>query len=281
MNQQDTNAHLEDDLDLEGVETPEGTEGSNEEAQEKTSEAEAVESEENSESDPETQEKPRKRSGIQRRIDREKRKTEQVQEEFDRYKAENQQQQQPKDSDEPSPEDYEKGDIDKSYIRDLAKYEGLKAYQEAKEQDEQLSRHNKAQQKMRDAQDNYSEKLDEAAEKYDDFDDSIANSEVEFRDPNVQQAIMTSDSAGELAYYLSKNPKEATKISNMDPISAVRAIGRIEGSFNAKTAPPKRKKSSMTPPLDTVGSGTSTTTMEYSDDITQADFEKQFPNLPN
>ena len=54
----------------------------------------------------------------------------------------------------------------------------------------------------------------------------------------MAEAIIESDDAPAIAYYLGQNLEEASAIAAMSPIAAARAIGRIEAKLSAKTAVP-------------------------------------------
>lgn len=55
---------------------------------------------------------------------------------------------------------------------------------------------------------------------------------------DMAEAIIESDDAPAIAYYLGQNLEEASAIAAMTPIAAARAIGRIEAKLSAKTAAP-------------------------------------------
>lgn len=52
----------------------------------------------------------------------------------------------------------------------------------------------------------------------------------------MAEAIIESDEAPAIAYYLGQNLEEAHAIAQMSPIAAARAIGRIESKLSAKTS---------------------------------------------
>lgn len=54
----------------------------------------------------------------------------------------------------------------------------------------------------------------------------------------MAEAIIESDDAPAIAYYLGQNLEEASAIAAMTPIAAARAIGRIEAKLSAKPAVP-------------------------------------------
>lgn len=71
--------------------------------------------------------------------------------------------------------------------------------------------------------------------------------------PAMQQAMLTSDAGAEVAYHLGKNPDECRRIAALDPMSAARAIGRLEAQLAAaplpsSPEPPKPKATSAAPP---------------------------------
>ena len=93
----------------------------------------------------------------------------------------------------------------------------------------------------------------------------------------MTNAILDSEVGPQVAYYLANNPDEAEKIAELPPISALRAIGRLEAKFEA---PPKKKaaangthataagvkKAAAPPPapIEPVRGGTSKTVKDYS-----------------
>jgi hypothetical protein len=89
-----------------------------------------------------------------------------------------------------------------------------------------------------------------------DFEDVLASSDVPMT-PAMQQAIMESDIGPRLAYHLAKNPEEAEKIAGMNPIGAIRALGRIEERLaNSK---PQVKTTETPPPIKPTGAASSVT----------------------
>lgn len=227
--------------------------------------------------DPEPEPKPKKRSGFQRRLDRERRKTEAAEAEVAELREKLNSREKPEgETDEPNPDDYENGSTDIKFIRDLAKYEGKRSFAEAQAEYEIASRQKRAKEAADNARDNYNSKIDEAIDKHEDMEDLLNESDIEFTDPNVQHAIMTSEHAGELAYHLLKNPQDAAKIAKMEPITAIRVLGKIEGALNIKPAPKPKKKSSMTDPITPVSSSASKSAAEFFDDMSDKDFNDNF-----
>lgn len=73
----------------------------------------------------------------------------------------------------------------------------------------------------------WAEKLAEGRKQYSDFDDVALNEDTPMNRPTMD-AIVTSEFGAEIAYYLGKHPKEAERISKLDPLSSIREVGKIE-----------------------------------------------------
>lgn len=118
--------------------------------------------------------------------------------------------------------------------------------------------------------DDWATKVAKATADLPDFEDVIAASDVPMTEP-MQQAIMESDIGPKLAYWLANNQDEATKIANMSPIGAIRALGRIEERLlNEK---PAAKVSNMPPPVPTV-KGSSAGVKKDPGKMTDAEYAK-------
>ena len=79
----------------------------------------------------------------------------------------------------------------------------------------------------------------------------------------MAQTIQASDAGPDVAYYLGANPKEADRISRLQPILQAKEIGKLEAKLAAN--PPVKKTSSAPEPFApvtarTVGSPTYDTT---------------------
>ena len=64
--------------------------------------------------------------------------------------------------------------------------------------------------------------------------------------PTMANAIWTSENGPAVAYYLGQNPEEAARIAKLDPLQAIKAIGKIEARLEApaaeETPTPKPRK---------------------------------------
>lgn len=91
--------------------------------------------------------------------------------------------------------------------------------------------------------------LSKAAEKYDDFEDVVSNPSLPIT-PVMRDAIGESELAGDIAYYLGSNLKEAAEIAKMSNVQQVKAIDRIEAKLSAPKPVSKAPE-----PIEPVGKG--------------------------
>jgi hypothetical protein len=70
-----------------------------------------------------------------------------------------------------------------------------------------------------------------ARQKHQDF-DAVANRPDVTLTPAMQQAVIESDSGGELVYYFGQHPEEAIRIAVLSPVSSILEIGKIAGRLS-------------------------------------------------
>ena len=66
----------------------------------------------------------------------------------------------------------------------------------------------------------------------------------------MAETIQASEVGPEVVYYLGSNPKEADRISHLQPFLQAKEIGRIEAKL--VDSPPVRKTTSAPPPIEPV-----------------------------
>jgi len=125
----------------------------------------------------------------------------------------------------------------------------------------------KVQKQQEDAQ-NWAAQAAEARTRYADF-DAVAFSDQVTITQDMAGLIVQSDVAADVSYYLGKNPKIASDISTLDPISMARAIGRLEAQVTA----PKPKTTTDTPPPVNPVKGKATATKDPGD-MNPAEYRK-------
>lgn len=182
--------------------------------------------------DTEPEPKPKKRSGFQKRISGLTEKNRQLQAQLDGIQAKESQ----PDVKEPNRDDYSDYEqyLDaRADYRAETKFTALKAEADAK----QLDRERKSSEREIETQ--WEDSTDAARDKYDDFDD-IAFGDVKITD-TMGLAIKDSKGGAEVAYYLGKHTEESERISNLSPLSQIKAIGRIEERLKAQPSKQKVK----------------------------------------
>lgn len=100
----------------------------------------------------------------------------------------------------------------------------------------------------------YHEKEEEVRSKYDDFEQVAYNPNLPIT-PVMAETIQASDVGPEVAYFLGTNPKEADRISRLNPFLQAKEIGKIEAKLAAN--PPVKKSTSAPAPISPVTAKTS------------------------
>jgi len=111
---------------------------------------------------------------------------------------------------------------------------------------EELLARREAEQQQRAFLDAYHEREEAARDKYDDFEMVAYNPELPVTEA-MARAIQASDIGPDVLYHLGSNPKDAARISRLDPILQAREIGKIEAQLGA--APPVKKTSNARAPI--------------------------------
>lgn len=84
--------------------------------------------------------------------------------------------------------------------------------------------------------------------KVEDYDDVMSDASVAFSD-GVNISLLDSDMGPQLAYYLKKHPAEAAALSQLSPVAAARAIGKLEVKLSG--SPPAQAQPTRVPPPPT------------------------------
>jgi len=177
----------------------------------------------------------------------------------------------PSEDAEPDPSDYEHGELDVRFIRDHATFHAKRTFRE--ETAKQTAERERAERLTA-----FENTTKAAAEKHTDFFEVVGRDygkAAALCTSAMQEAILSSDVGGELAYHLATNPGEARRIAALDPISQVRMLGRLEGQLSAPAkTPPKTATDAPAPTPQVRGQGGRFTVPPDTDDF--AAFEKQF-----
>ena len=111
---------------------------------------------------------------------------------------------------------------------------------------EELLARREAELQQRALLDAYHEREEAARDKYDDFEMVAYNPELPVTEA-MARAIQASEIGPDVLYHLGTNPKDAARISRLDPILQAREIGKIEAQLGA--APPVKKTSNAPAPI--------------------------------
>lgn len=111
---------------------------------------------------------------------------------------------------------------------------------------EELLARREAEHQQRALLDAYHDREEAARDKYDDFEMVAYNPELPVTEA-MAQAIQASEIGPDVLYHLGTNPKEAARISRLNPILQAREIGKIEAQLGA--APPVKRTSNAPAPI--------------------------------
>jgi len=95
----------------------------------------------------------------------------------------------------------------------------------------------------------YEERETEAMEKYEDFKQVAYNQSLPITHI-MAEAIRASEVGPDVAYFLGTNPKEADRISRLQPVLQAKEIGKIEAKLASN--PPVKKTTSAPSPISPV-----------------------------
>jgi hypothetical protein len=115
------------------------------------------------------------------------------------------------------------------------------AYQKA----EQLIRDRDVQRQQAETIESYRDREEEARDKYEDFEQVAYNPNLRITDV-MAQSIQASEIGPDVAYFLGANPKEADRISKLQPILQAKEIGKLEAKL-ADNPVVKKTTSAPTP----------------------------------
>lgn len=110
----------------------------------------------------------------------------------------------------------------------------------------------KQQEQQNKVESSFDDKMDQARAKYGSDFDAKMKTEGWYCSEVATQALKDSDLGPDIAYYLASNPEESKRIWDMNPVSQIREIGKIEAKLAANPTPVK-KGSSAPAPITPVG----------------------------
>lgn len=236
------------------------------------------------------QDKPKKKGGFQRRIDKLNAAKADAQREADYWKgvalkaqkggvddsSKNDKVETPKAASDgkPNPDSF---DTHAEYVEALTDW---KTEQKLKEREEKAH-----QAKLQTEQERlikaHSDRVTAFAADKEDWDEVLESVEDVRMSPTVQELLISSENGPELMYELAKNRAELERICKLAPLAAARELGKIETRIGAKASPEEKKteatkKLTKAPkPIEPVG-GTKGTVAKsiYDPNLSQAEYER-------
>jgi len=273
-------------------EVPEQKEPSESETDETEEKEAGDESENDSELDDDSEEpkdsandKPKKKGGFQRRIDKLNARTTAAQQEAEYWKAmalkkeagePKSEKVEPKSAEgKPKSEDFESH---AEYVEALTDWK-IEQREKAKEVLAQKSQLEADQEK---ALNSHYEREEAFAEKNEDYPEVVAALFKSTKNASaaLQDLIVSSENSPEILYALAKDPQEFKRINALSPMAMAREIGKIEAKLTANSSEEKKqepnKLTKAPKPIEPVGKGSKGTAVKSISDenISQADYER-------
>lgn len=163
------------------------------------------------------------------------------------------------------------GDMTK-FVREHATWAAREEFRRVREEEADQ----KKQEAQRDKAQKYEDRVDKTRTKYEDFDDLVSDPRLAIT-PDMAEFIRESDEGPEVAYWLAKNPQEASRIAQMNGRDADRALARIEARVTQPAPAPATPKpvTNAPPPPPTVGTASATAKPGLSDDAPTNDWMRE------
>ncbi len=232
--------------------------------------------------------KPKRKGGFQKRIDKLNRKLTDQGQELEYWRQQvlrgaNQpgatQEQQPTQKDQPAtqqagkpkPEDFEDHD---TYVDALTDW---KLDQKLKERDGK-TREAELRTEQQKQVTTFQERVNQARTQYEDFDEVMEDAEDVPLSAAVQEVLLNSEQGAELMYTLAKDKAELLRICKLSPIQAAKELGKIEAKLTkqAETSekPAAQAKTTQAPkPIAPVGTKSSGAATKSPDEMSYQEFK--------
>lgn len=146
----------------------------------------------------------------------------------------------------PKPEQFQSYE---EYLEAKAEWRAEQKVSEVLRKQQESTKAQTAQAEHAKLQKSWEERVEAASDAYDDFEEVALNPGVPISDA-MMQSIVRSEKGADVAYYLGKNIAEASRIAQMDPISAAIRIGEIAATL---ARPQAKKTTNAPPPINPVG----------------------------
>lgn len=227
------------------------------------------------------EQKPKKKGGFQKRIDKLTKRASQAEQEREYWREQALRAQTPK----PETKTETQTKTDKTARPKADAFETQDEYFEALadwKADQKLAareaqaREEQAKKEQQSKVNTHFKRVEEFKTAHDDWDDVLENvGSIQLTIP-IQTAIVESENSAELMYELAKQPKELERIVSLSPLMAVKELGKFEARLAKTSEPSTETKTSKAPkPVTPVRTrGASSSKSIYDPDISQNDYEK-------
>lgn len=261
--QEKQSAPAEADASVEQNESSSESEtGETQDSGDQSGESEAAESDDTQAKDQPETDKPRKKNGFQKRIDKLNARVTASEQEKEYWKREAM-----KVATAPKPEakvdqtsaaapgkpHIDSYDSHAEYVEALTDW---KTEQKLNERDQKQAK-SQLETEQTNALKTHTSRVESFKGEHDDFDEMMENLADVPNSPALQSIIVSSDNGPALLYELAKNPEEAKRIAMLSPLAAAREMGRIEARLSApaKTTKEASKITKAPRPMEPVGKG--------------------------
>lgn len=156
----------------------------------------------------------------------------------------------------PRPEQF---NTTEEYLEALAEQKAEQKFAELTQKQKEAERETKYKSEVERQNERKADMIRAGESKYDDFEDVVANAKTEISEP-AYLAILETDNAADIVYYLGKNPAEADRISALSPYAQAKEIGKLEDKLSSKP-----NKISNAPPPMTPAKGSQSITKTVED----------------
>lgn len=236
-------------------------------------------------------EKPKRKGGFQKRIDKLNRRITEQGQELDYWRQQalrganqqpgsteqkpTQQDQKPaQQADKPKPEDFEDHD---SYVDALTDW---KLDQKLKERDGKTKEAELRTEQQKQVT-TFQERVAVARTQYEDFDEVMEDAEDVPLSAAVQEVLLNSDQGAELMYALAKDKAELARICKLSPIQAAKELGKIEAKLMKQAETSDKQQAAAQPakttqapkPVTPVGTKSSGGTTKSPDEMSYQEFK--------
>ena len=120
-------------------------------------------------------------------------------------------------------------------------------------------------------------RIDAFRETHEDFDAVIEKAKDLPMSRPMQDSVLNSDSGPALMYHLSQNPEECDRIAGLNPMSAIKEMGKLEARLEDASTGPSSSGQSFTKapkPIKPVGGGATASSVKM-DDLPYQEYKRQ------